>query len=78
MPSGLVDDVWNPAGCSDVRRRSCSPVRMPQPDRSPRRSMPAQHPMTMLTRSTQFPHPVRWGNTRSASCLTLSDAQEQR
>jgi hypothetical protein len=32
-------------------------TRMPQPDRS----MPAQRPATMLIRSTQFLHPVRWG-----------------
>jgi len=37
-----------------------SPARMPQPDSSPRRSMPAQQPATMLTGSTQFLHPVRW------------------
>jgi hypothetical protein len=37
-----------------------TPTRPPQPDNSPRRSMPAQHPTTMLTRSTQFLHPVRW------------------
>jgi hypothetical protein len=38
-----------------------TPTQAPQPDDSPRRSMPAQHPTTMLTRSTQFLHPVRWG-----------------